>query len=74
MRLYLVHIRALLSLFYEKIPTNALMYVSTTLFKLIHSYMFQHLRGHPQGKLTYFVGGVNKYVPRCKYQIKDVVC
>jgi hypothetical protein len=35
-------------------------YVSTTVFKLVQSYIFQHLRGHPEGKLTHFVGRVNK--------------
>ena len=37
-----------------------LIYIRTTVFKLVHSYMFQHLRGYPEGKLTHFVGGVNK--------------
>ena len=40
----------------RKNPINAL----TTLFTLSHSFMFQPLRGHPQGELIHFVSRVNK--------------
>jgi len=40
--------------------TKALMYVYTTLFTLLHSYMFQPSRGHPQGVLIHFRSQINK--------------
>ena len=43
-----------------KNPTNALIYVNTTLFTLLHCYMFQPSRGHPQGVLIHFMSRVNK--------------
>jgi hypothetical protein len=33
----------------HKNPSNALIYVQTTLFTLLHSYMFHCSRGHPHG-------------------------
>jgi hypothetical protein len=44
----------------RKNPTKVLMYVYTTLFALLHSYMFRPSRGHPQGVLIYFMSQVNK--------------
>jgi len=41
-------------------PTNALMYVNTSLFTLLHSHMFQHKRGYPEGELIHLVSRVNK--------------
>ena len=41
-----------------KNPTNALIYVNTTLFTLSHCYMFQPSRGHPLGVLIRFVSRV----------------
>jgi len=35
-------------------------YVNTTLFTLLHSYMFQPSRDHPEGVLIHFVSRVNK--------------
>jgi hypothetical protein len=46
--------------FVPKTSTNALMYVNTTSFSLLHCYMFQSSRGHPQGVLIDFVSRVNK--------------
>jgi len=43
-----------------KNPINALTYVNTTLFTLLHCYMFQTSTVHPQGVLTQFVSMVNK--------------
>ena len=45
-----------------KNPTNALIYVNTTLFTLLHLYMFQLLRGHSQGVLIHFMSRVSKTV------------
>jgi hypothetical protein len=44
----------------HKNPTNALIYFNAILFTLLPSYMFQPLRGHPQGALIHFVSTVNK--------------
>ena len=44
----------------RKTPNNALIYDNTILFALLHCYMFQPSRGHPQGVLIRFVSGVNK--------------
>jgi len=35
-------------------------YFNTTLFRLLHSYMFQHSRGYPQEALIHFVSRANK--------------
>jgi len=43
-----------------KSPTNALVYVSNTLFTPSHPYMFQPWRGHPQGVLIHFLSRVNR--------------
>jgi hypothetical protein len=45
---------------FRKNPTNALINFNTNLFTLLHSYMFQPSRGHPQGVLMFFVSWVNK--------------
>jgi len=44
----------------RKNPTNALIYVNTTLFALLHPYMFQPSGDLPQGVLTEAVRRVNK--------------
>jgi len=44
----------------RKNPTDALIYVNTTLFTFLHCYTFQPSSGHPQGVLIYFVSRVNK--------------
>jgi len=43
----------------HKSPTGVLKYVNATLFTLLHSYMLQPSRGHPQGILTHFLSWVN---------------
>jgi hypothetical protein len=45
--------------FLHKNPTNALIYVNTTSFALLQSYMFQLSWGHPQGVLIHFLSKVN---------------
>jgi hypothetical protein len=44
----------------HKNPTNALIYVQTTLFTLLHSCMFHHSKGHPHGVWIHSVSSVNK--------------
>jgi hypothetical protein len=44
----------------RKNPTNALTHVNATLFTLLHCYVFETSRGHPQGVLIHFVSMVNK--------------
>ena len=44
----------------HKNPTNALMYVNTTLLTLLHCYMFRHSRGHPHGVPVLFLSWINK--------------
>jgi len=44
--------------FYVKNLTNALIYVNTNLFTLLHCYMFQPSRGNPLGVLIRFVSRV----------------
>ena len=39
---------------------NALKYVNTALFTLLHSYMFQQIRDYPEEVLINFVSRVNK--------------
>jgi len=51
-----------------KNPTN--IYVNTCLFTLLHSYMFQPSRDHPQGVLVRFMSRVNKIHVKM-YQIKS---
>lgn len=48
---YLAHIRALMTV-QHKNATNALVYVDTTSFTLLHSYVSQPSRGPLQGVLT----------------------
>jgi hypothetical protein len=40
--------------------TGALIYVNTTLFTLLYSYMFQPSKGHPQDIVIHFVSRVNE--------------
>ena len=44
----------------RKNPTNALKYINTILFTLLHCYVFETSRGHPQGVLIHIVSIVNK--------------
>jgi hypothetical protein len=53
----------------RKNQTKALIYVNTTLLALLHCYMFQPSRGHPQGGLIDFVSKVNTM--RCQMYITD---
>jgi len=43
-----------------KNPTNTIIHINNTLFTMVHPYMFQTLRGHPQGVLINFASRVNK--------------
>jgi hypothetical protein len=45
-------------------------HVNTTLFTLLHPYMFQPSRSYPQEVLIQFVSRATNYVSRYKYQIK----
>ena len=51
----------------RKYPTNALIYVNTTLLSFKHFYMFQPSRGCPKGVLIYFmaVTTANYGITRC---------
>jgi len=40
--------------------TNALIYVNITLVTLLHPYMFQLSRDHPQEVVIHFMSSVNK--------------
>lgn len=46
-------------------------HVDTILFRLLHSYMFQAWKGHPQGVLIHFMSRIYVYVSIYTYQIKD---
>jgi hypothetical protein len=54
----------------RKIPTNAL-YVKTTLFTLLYSYVFQNSRVILREPWYVLCAGSWKYMSTCKYQIKD---
>ena len=49
-----------LMLFYVKIRLMQYTHVDTAVFTLLHSYMLQLARGHPQGVLIHFVSRVNE--------------
>jgi len=53
-----------------KNPTNALIHVNTTLFTLLHSYIYQPSWDRPRAVVTHFMSGSTQQVSRCKYQIK----
>jgi hypothetical protein len=46
-------------------------YVNTTPFTLLHSYMFRSSRGHLQGILIHFVSRETECVSSCEYMIKE---
>ena len=57
----------------RKNPTNALIYINTTLFTLLHCYMFQLSRGHPQGVDTLHQQGQQNTCPDVNIKLMSSV-